>query len=506
VTKPSKLIYDDAAHAYWLDGKRWSGASGYGGQIENQSALINWGKRQAARGVALDDKLRQQVLLHLDDDAKLDRLAEQALTVAGANASRDRGSEIHRITEQHDKGALLLLTDDMADIVKRWQDVLAAHDITLDPDYIERIVVAPEFRVCGTFDRLAWHRGRRVVLDLKTGKNTRYRHTMCVQLALLANAEWITHSGFVHGEKTTFTQFDPMPEVDTEVGLIVSMPSDGSEPAVYELPIVDGLRAARLAKEAKQWTATTVGTVLAASTATPPASSPPTRAGGTSTAATTSPPADGDAKRSWLAERLEHVKRNPQATQMLQTAWTDNRLPRWTECTDDHYDTVATMLDLVEKWHELPFTPEPYVLPDLPPEPTPKPSAEDVADMDPTEVDELLAAVKADPEVHAFIDRIIAARGPGVPAFSPKAIPCRRRYEIVRAMKAWAYVSDEVGLRAGLTVVLGDDAMQNHTTGALLSALTVEEATHLAGIAEGVGVDSLMLDRDGDGLIVRKVA
>jgi hypothetical protein len=270
MTKPSKLIYDDAAHAYYVDGKRWSGASNYGGQIENQSSLINWGKRQAARGVALDDQLRQEILLNLDDDAKLDRLAEKALTAAGANRSRDRGSEIHRITEQHDKGKLPVLTPDMQAIIATWEQVLEQHGIEVLTDHVERIVVHPEFRVCGTFDRIARYQGRLVVLDLKTGRPTKYRHTMCVQLALLASAPWITRDGIVHGEKVTFTEFDPMPEIDQEIGLIVSMPSDGSEPAVYELPLADGLRAARLAKEAKEWTSKEVGRVLSTATTTPP--------------------------------------------------------------------------------------------------------------------------------------------------------------------------------------------------------------------------------------------
>lgn len=38
--KPTKLIYNDKAHSYYVDGQRWPGMSNYGGQIENQSNLI----------------------------------------------------------------------------------------------------------------------------------------------------------------------------------------------------------------------------------------------------------------------------------------------------------------------------------------------------------------------------------------------------------------------------------------------------------------------------------
>lgn len=533
-TKPAKLIYDDAAHAYYVDGKRWSGASNYGGQIENQSALINWGKRQAAKGVALDDKLRQQILLHLDDDAKLDRLAEQALTAAGANATRDRGSEIHRITEQHDKGALLLLTDDMRDIVTRWQDILAAHDITLDADYVERIVVAPEFKVCGTFDRLAVHRGRRVVLDLKTGKPTKYRHTMCVQLALLANAEWITHSGYTHGEKTTFTQFDPMPEVDTEVGLIVSMPSDGSPPAVYELPLAEGLRAARLAKEAKEWTSKTIGVVLsvsvasarddscgtdaapsrtaqlghtsgaasagqsttsapspaecAASTATPPPTSSPTSNGQESQHATTSPIVDDDATRAWLSARLAQVKANPKAYQDTLSTWIGSDIPSWDQCTADDYEAVEGLLDLAERIYELPFIPRPQA----PHADIPEPVAHTVPDEGATLGKDAyetfrLELLAEEPNVRAQFFAWVDEMGKASKPLNLGQQTTERRMMIAQALRLWAKVGDDELLRAALALVLGDDAVQPaFTTGKIVATLSTAEADAVARVASSL--------------------
>jgi hypothetical protein len=266
MTKPTKLIYDDRPHTYYVDGKRWSGASNYGKVIEDQSTLLEWKPRQAIKGVALDEVVRDAVLLNLNDKDKLDELVEAALTAAGANDSREYGKKVHRITEQHDKDLLPVRTPGMLDVIKRWEDVLANHEITVHPDLVERIVINPEFKCCGTGDRwVTWQQrsGRLIVLDIKTG-SMKYRHSMCVQLALLASAPWITANGYTRNEKTTFTEFDPMPEVDQEIGLIVSMPSDGSDPAVYELPLADGLRAARLAKEAKEWTSKEVGRVLVA--------------------------------------------------------------------------------------------------------------------------------------------------------------------------------------------------------------------------------------------------
>lgn len=558
-TPPTKLVYNDNLHAYHVDGKRWSGASNYGGQIENQSALISWGKREALKGVALDEKLRQQVLLNLDDKAKLDRLAEQALTVAGANSTRDRGSEIHRITEQHDKGALLLLTDDMRDIVARWQDVLAAHDITIDPDYVERIVVAPEFKVCGTFDRLAIHRGRRVVLDLKTGKPSRYRHSMCVQLALLANAEWITHSGYTHGEKTTFTQFDPMPEVDREVGLIVSMPSGGSPPAVYELPLDEGLRAARLAKEAREWTSKTIGVALqksesalsvdvgssfptlsgatnstdgdastggrvattsaigtvetdttecAASTATQPPTSSPTSNGQASQPATTSPNADDDETRAWLSERIAQVKTSSAATTMLQTNWTGNGLPKWTDCGPEHYADLEAMLDLVEKFCELPFIPRPQPPHADIPEPVARAVPDEGATLDKDAYETFrLELLAEEPSVRGQFFAWVEEMGKASKPLNLGQQTTERRMAIAQALRLWAKVGDDELLRAALALVLGDDAVQPaFSTGKIVATLSTVDAQRLRRAAYALDGGMLAADYESGVCRLKEVA
>jgi hypothetical protein len=570
MTKPMKLIYDDAAHAYYVDGKRWSGASNYGGQIENQSSLINWGKRQAARGVALDDQLRQEILLNLDDDAKLDRLAEKALTAAGANRSRDRGSEIHRITEQHDKGRLPVLTPDMQAIIATWEQVLEQHGIEVLTDHVERIVVHPEFKVCGTFDRIARYNGRLVVLDLKTGRPTRYRHTMCVQLALLASAPWITRDGIVHGEKVTFTEFDPMPEVDQEIGLIVSMPSDGSEPCVYELPLADGLRAARLAKEAKEWTSQTVGRVLtiptsaasvassagtgidfdkttmagnapssgtaatasvAGVTASTASSADPfaniatqepaawLTVASTATPSSASDPATAgetpgdaktphDAQRAELQRRIDKVKRNPLATADLTLWWT--KLPKWADCQHEHYAEVAAMLDDIEALHEFGFDPPPVELAELPPDPVKPPRVT----VDPEAVAAALAAVAAlTGPAAAFWNAMTASIleaghtiHPGKPKNGDPA-DALRRLEIVHALLAWCQHHDEDVLRAALALCLGDDAMQPaFGTGALLASLKIGEAAALRKVAVGLG--SEFVEHIGaDGVVeLRRVA
>lgn len=272
MTRPNKLTFARRAHAYHVDGRRWSGASGWGKRIEDNTALAARRAREAARGVALDDQLRQAVLL-ADGRDELDDLVERALTVAGANALRDRGTEMHRITELADLGRLPTMTDDMAAVAARWRKALEVAGIELLDGHVERIVLVPELQVCGTFDRLARWQGRTVVLDLKTGSGrVKYPHSMAVQLALLARSSWITvGAGERSDDRTTWTEFAPVADlgIDQEIGLIVALPSDSDDIEVHSLDLDAGWDAAMLAHRAKQWTSSKPSTLIATATLAP---------------------------------------------------------------------------------------------------------------------------------------------------------------------------------------------------------------------------------------------
>ena len=276
MTGPNKLTFSRRAHAYHVDGCRWSGASSWGKRIEDNTALAAWRAREAARGVALDDQLRQAVLL-ADGRDELDDLVERALAVAGANALRDRGTEMHRITELADLGRLpTMMTDDMAAVAARWRKALEVAGIELLDGHVEQIVLVPELQVCGKFDRLARWQGRTVVLDLKTGSGrVKYPHSMAVQLALLARASWITvGDGERVDDRTTWTEFAPVADlgVDPDVGLIVALPSDSDDIEVHSLDLDAGWGAAMVAHRAKQWTASKPSALVATATLAPAAS------------------------------------------------------------------------------------------------------------------------------------------------------------------------------------------------------------------------------------------
>jgi hypothetical protein len=235
--------------------KRWSGASSWGKQIEDQSALGNWKARTIAVGAARAPHLITDYQLANSRDEQ-DEIIEALLKVGGGSDASDLGSRMHRVTEQHDMGVLGASLDPLvATTVQRWERALDLAGISVVGDHVERIVINTRLGCCATFDRLAWWNDRLVVVDLKTG-SMKYPHSMAVQLAIIANAEWITvGEPEIRGDKAIWTSFEPTPNIDKDDGLIVHLPAATPDKvAVWVLDLEDGWDAAVLAHQARLWT------------------------------------------------------------------------------------------------------------------------------------------------------------------------------------------------------------------------------------------------------------
>ena len=226
-----KLRYDDDQHYYWLDGKRCKSVTTVAKIPEDLYRLQQWEKRQVAIGLASDPDLIEAVAAHVDDDDILNGLCEKAKEKAGANRASRRGTAGHRVTERHDAGQDIIPTPMATDIVAGWGQVLAAAGLEIIPELMERIVVFPDQRICGKFDRIARTRkGRLVMLDLKTGERAiKYPHAIAVQLALYANAPMMAGTLNWKGETE---EFEPLPELDRKWGVVIHLPENGPAQAV----------------------------------------------------------------------------------------------------------------------------------------------------------------------------------------------------------------------------------------------------------------------------------
>lgn len=235
-----KLTYNDRQHAYWLDGKRCRGATTVAKIPDDTYSLDQWRKRQVAIGMSLSPLLVERAAAHYDDKEILNEIAEEAMTAAKSHEAADRGTAAHRITERIDLAELVIDTPLAQAVRAAWTRALEDADLEIVPEYIERIVVYPDLRIAGRFDRIARRRstGELVMLDLKTGAGAiRYPHAIACQLAIYVNAPLL--AGPIPNDGGSIEQFEPMPELDLERAYVVHMPSD-DEVSVVPIDIAAG--------------------------------------------------------------------------------------------------------------------------------------------------------------------------------------------------------------------------------------------------------------------------
>jgi hypothetical protein len=111
--------------------------------------------------------------------------------------------------------------------------------------YIERMVVVPEFQVAGTFDRIVRvPDGRLVIADVKSARDVSYSWVeIAVQMALYSrgHAIWNKRS----------SQYEPMPDVDPDRGLVMHVPVGKGVCMLYEVDLAAGWTIARLCAQVR---------------------------------------------------------------------------------------------------------------------------------------------------------------------------------------------------------------------------------------------------------------
>jgi hypothetical protein len=223
-----KLRYDDRTHSYWIDGKRCKSISAVAKIPDDTWALDAWKKRQVLIGAALDPGLIERAAAHFDDKDQMNQIAEQAMNTAKSHQAAARGTAAHRITERVDLQELIIDTPQARAVQQAWTRALDLAGLEILPEFIERIVVYPDLRIAGRFDRFARRIADNAIVgvDLKTGTSAlKYPHAVAVQLALYVNAPLMAVGIPRDGGSTE--QFEPLPEMDTTIGYVIHMPTDG---------------------------------------------------------------------------------------------------------------------------------------------------------------------------------------------------------------------------------------------------------------------------------------
>lgn len=226
--------------------RAWTRATTLASTLADTHGLNRWQMRMVAKGLGMrQDLLALAAAAHVDDKDTLDRVAADAKEAAGSSAGANSGTALHSFTEAVDRGEDRAVPDPWRADIEAYCTTLVAHRVTVHPEWIERIVLCPRFAVAGTFDRiLTLADGRRVIGDVKTGKDLSYSWgEIAIQLALYANATHMWNG----------TAWERMPVVDPTEAVVIWLPVGRGVCELHTVNIVDGWEMAQVAFNVRKW-------------------------------------------------------------------------------------------------------------------------------------------------------------------------------------------------------------------------------------------------------------
>lgn len=319
----------------------WTRATTLANTLADRFGLEQWAKRNVALGIGARQDLYAKAASCTPDDKKtLNEIVVAAEDAAASAAGANLGTALHRFTERLDAGETVTAPPPWDKDLDAYQQAMAAHEITVVPGWIERVLLVPELGVAGTCDRLLeqrvrWFQAR--IGDVKTGKDVvRYGMTeIALQLAIYAHAtHWYDPAtGDTH-------QIDET--IDQQHGLVMHLPVGQGRCTLYQVDIQAGWEAVRLAVDVRTWRQRNdLCRQLA-----------PTRP---ATAQAVHP----DAHR-WLADRVQAIKQAGHGSRLAEL-WSQTphipTFPKGGPTTVEQFDVIDRHCDQVETEHEMPFGP-----------------------------------------------------------------------------------------------------------------------------------------------------
>lgn len=237
--------------------------------LEDKSSLDKWGKRMVLVGASRAIPVVEEAvpLDPVDDKKRLDGLAEKLVTIGGAHEKREKGSQLHELSEYVDRGERMPAASEQDTV-----DMAAYKMATIDLDimHIEQLVVCDELEVGGTPDRVVHYDGPGpgaglatlpprmrasrgleyapdwicgpVIADLKTGTVEYGALKMAMQLAIYSRAVFYDHETM---------ERSPLPLVNQDWGVIINLPAGSGVATLYWINLRVGWEGAHLAKQVR---------------------------------------------------------------------------------------------------------------------------------------------------------------------------------------------------------------------------------------------------------------
>ena len=318
--------------------------------LDDTASLADWKVRMAITGLVQRPDLLAQASTAIDDRTRMNKIANDCVEAAGAYSRANLGTALHAITEQIDLGLKPAILPGLQADIDAYVAGIAAYGIKMHDEFIEVLLINDDLEYAGTADRIVTLMdGRLVIFDLKTGTDLSYSFgNIAVQLAMYANADWMYN--WKTGERT------PMPAIDKTVGIICHLPAGDATVAFHEVNLVAGWEAAKQSFTTREWR-------KRKDLFKPYKADQPTKVVET--------PKSLTARAGWMKARIQAL--TGEAQKMLVLSWPSG-VPHFDQCTNDHFDALLRVIELVEAEHSAPF---------FAPDPTkPKPKKRKIAGFD----------------------------------------------------------------------------------------------------------------------------
>lgn len=249
--------------------------------LEDKTNIAKWSNRGVLIGATKFPEIAKPALKMDPEDSKdkqkLNVLSEKLLDMAGWNWKREKGTELHELSEMVDAGVPLsekLPEDDFEDMAAY---LMATMGLTVVKS--EQMVVVNELPTAGTPDRVSRFCGigpddkmldGHVITDLKTGSIEYGQLKIAAQLATYARGELYDHTIFPQvdtADKKAFAKwkklkfpavlaemaYKPLPaDVSRDWGIVINLRPGSGEATLHWVDLRIGWEAALLAKEVRR--------------------------------------------------------------------------------------------------------------------------------------------------------------------------------------------------------------------------------------------------------------
>ncbi|HEU0067823.1 MAG TPA: hypothetical protein VFQ26_01000 [Nitrospiraceae bacterium] len=244
-----------------LDGAKWlrySRPSGFGHDLDDESALTIWKIDRAMEGVATTPSLAASIAAHVGErDGKQGERREKAINLGKGEEAADLGTALHAMAHRLESDPGFRAPEPHSSDLAAYLGAIDAAG--LESTHIEVNVCSDRWKAAGTTDRIYRTRrelrlpdgstippGTSFIGDLKTGKRLDYNLPgFAIQLAIYCDGCFY--------DVATDTR-SPLPEqLHTAYGILVHLPAGKEKATLWWVDLEVGRVGAALVQRVREW-------------------------------------------------------------------------------------------------------------------------------------------------------------------------------------------------------------------------------------------------------------